>query len=314
MREFKRSGDEMDFRQLETFVEVVNLESFSKAAAKLFLTQPTITSHIQNLEHELGTLLINRSSKNISPTDAGKLLYKHALNIINLRDTAEFDLGLFKGKIQGNLEISSSSIPRQYLLPHIIKEFTEEYPDITLSINDNDSKNVVEDIIAGLNDFGIVGAKFQSPKLEYIDLLEDELVIITPNNKNYSFDTNTTLDLTFLMKEKIILREEGSGTRLLFEDSIKAAGYNFDKLNIVSCIKDTETIKKFVELGLGISIISKRAVDREVTLGVLKSYSIKDLNLKRKFYFVYHKNRILSPLGQAFKSFVIDYISENVSI
>lgn len=301
----------MDFKQLETFVQVVNLESFSKAAEKLFLTQPTITSHIQNLECELDTLLINRSGKNISTTEAGKLLYKHALNIINLRDTAKFDLGLYKGKIQGHLEISSSSIPRQYVLPYIIKEFTKKYPDITLSIKDNDSKNVLEDLITGYNDFGIVGAKFESTNLEYIELLEDELVIITPHNKNIYLNEDMSLNIEFLTQEKIILREKGSGTRLLFENSIKSAGINFNNLNIAACINDTETIKKFVELDLGISIISKRAVEREIRLGTLKSYKIKNLDLKRKFYFVYHKNRHLSPLGQTFKSFVIDYISKN---
>ncbi len=304
----------MDFRQLETFVEVVNLESFSKAAEKLFLTQPTITSHIQNLEHELETLLINRSGKNISTTEAGKLLYKHALNIINLRDTAKFDLGLYKGKIEGHLEISSSSIPRQYILPYIIKEFTKKYPDITLSIKDNDSENVLEDLITGYNDFGIVGAKLESTKLEYIDLLEDELVIITPNSKNVYLNEDMSLSIEFLTQEKIILREKGSGTRLLFENSIKSTGLDFSNLNITACINDTETIKKFVELGLGISIVSKRAVEHEVKLGTLKSYKIKNLDLKRKFYFVYHKNRHLSPLGQTFKSFVIDYINKNVSI
>lgn len=301
----------MDFRQLETFVEVVNLESFSKAAERLFLSQPTVTSHIQNLEHELGTLLLNRSGKHITTTEAGKILYKHALDLLNLRDTAKFDLGLYKGKVQGNLEISSSSIPRQYVLPYIIKEFTKEYPDITLTIKDNDSKHVIEDILAGHNDFGIVGAKFPSAKLEYIDLLQDELVIITPNSKKYDFDTDTSLDSSFLLTEKIILREEGSGTRLLFENSMKSTGYDFGKLNVVACIKDTETIKKFVELGLGISVISKRAVERDTKLGALKSFNIKDLDLIRKFYFVYHKNRHLSPLGQTFKTFVIDYISKN---
>lgn len=304
----------MDFRQLETFVEVVKLNSFSKAAEKLFLTQPTITSHIQNLENELGTILINRLGKKITTTDAGKLLYKHAVNIINMRNTAEFDLGVYKGKIQGHLDISSSSIPRQYVLPYILKEFTHKYPDITFSISDNDSRNVIENILSGVSDFGIVGARFHSNHLDYIDLMEDELVIVTPNDDNYKWKVNSKLDLESIRQDNIILREKGSGTRLLFEKSLKDQGIDLNKLNVIACIRDTETIKKFIELKLGISVISKRAVEREVEMGLFNTYSIKNLALKRRFYFVYHKNRHLSPLGQTFKDFVLDYISKNKKI
>lgn len=303
------SGDNMDFRQLETFVEVVKLKSFSKAAEKLFLTQPTITSHIQNLENELGTILINRSGKKITPTGAGDLLYKHSLSIINMRDMAKFELGMYKGKIQGHLNISSSSIPRQYVLPNILQSFLRKYPDITFSIKDNDSGNVIENILSGKNDFGIVGAKFHSSNLEYIKLIEDELVIVTPNNNKYKHDNNSSFNAKRLFEENIILREKGSGTRLLFEKTLKKYNIDFNKLNVVACIKDTETIKRFIELGVGISIISSRAVQREIDMNLFKTFKLVDLPLKRNFYFVYHRNRHLSPLGQTFKDYVVNYIN-----
>jgi len=97
----------MDFRQLETFIEVANLKSFSRAAEKLYITQPTVTNHIQNLEKELGTILINRSGKNISLTEAGDLLYKYAINIVNSCEMAKFDLAAHKGRIQGHLNTRS---------------------------------------------------------------------------------------------------------------------------------------------------------------------------------------------------------------
>ncbi|MGF7056534.1 selenium metabolism-associated LysR family transcriptional regulator [Brassicibacter mesophilus] len=299
----------MDFRQLETFIEVVKLKSFSKAAQKLFLTQPTVTSHIQNLENEIGTVLLNRSGKKISPTGAGNLLYKYALNIVNMRNMAQFDLGVYKGKIQGHLEISSSSIPRQYVLPYLLKEFTNKYPDVTFSLTDNDSKKVVENIIDGDTDFGIIGAKFHSSQLEYIDLIEDRLYAVVPNNGKYLWEEYSELDKDFLLSEKLILREKGSGTRYLFEKELRENNVDFESLNVVSYIEDTDTIKRFVELGIGISFISERAIKREIQMGILKPYAIKGFSLKRKFYFVYHKKRQLSPLSQAFKDFVIDYVS-----
>lgn len=304
------SGDILDFRQLETFIEVVKLKSFSKAAQKLFLTQPTVTSHIQNLENEVGTLLINRIGKKVTPTDAGNLLYKYALDIVNMRDMAEFDLGVYKGKIEGHLEISSSSIPRQYVLPSILMNFTKEYPDVSFSLTEKDSRKVIEGILEGETDFGIVGAKYTSNHLQYIDLIEDRLVLITPNQDKYPLENYDELDIKFLLDERLILREKGSGTRLLLEKELKNNDINIQSLNIVSLIEDNETIKRFVELGLGVSFVSERAVKREVELGILKAYRIKDLNLNRKFHFVYHKSRQLSPLSQTFKNFITNFLDK----
>lgn len=305
------SGDILDFRQLETFIEVVNSKSFSKAAGKLYLTQPTVTSHIQNLENELGTFLLNRSGKSITPTEAGELLYKYALNIINMRNMAKFDLGAHKGKVQGHLEISSSSIPRHYVLPFLLKQFTDKYPDVTFSLTDYDSKKVVDSIIDGMTDFGIIGAKFSSPQLEYIELMEDKLFAVVPYTKDYPWEEYHELDMNFLLENRLILREKGSGTRELLESKLKEQGHELDALNIVAYIEDIETIKKFIELGIGISFISERAIKREMDMSILKPYSVKGLDLRRKFYFVYHKKRLLSPLSQTFKDFVIEYISKS---
>lgn len=301
----------LDFRQLETFIQVVKLKSFSKAAQQLYLTQPTITSHIQNLESELGTILLNRSGKSISPTGAGKLLYKYALNIINMRNMAQFDLGVYKGKIQGHLDISISSIPRHYVLPSLLKDFMSKYPEVTFSITDYDSKNVFDSIIEGNTDFGIVGTYFKSPNLEYIDLINDELCVITPNNSDYPWENYSELDSEFLINEKIISREKGSGTRSLIESQFIENGIDYDSLKIIAYVDDTDAIKRFVELGIGISFTSKKAIKREVDMGLLKCFTIKGFELKRMFYFIYHKKRQLSPLSKTFKDFVVEYVENN---
>lgn len=298
----------LDFRQLETFIQVIKLKSFSKAAEKLYLTQPTITSHIQNLENELGTVLLNRSGKCITPTGAGNLLYKYALNIVNMRNMAQFDLGVYKGRIQGHIDISISSIPRHYVLPLLLKDFINKYPDVTFSITDYDSKDVIDSIVDGDTDFGIVGAKYSSTHLEYTELINDNLVVITPNNIDYPWDNYEELDAEFLLKEKLILREKGSGTRRLIEGELKEIDIDIDDLNVIAYIDDTDAIKRFVEIGIGISFASEVAVQREVEMGLVKAFLIKNLNLSRVFYFVSHKKRQLSPLSKTFKDFVIDRI------
>lgn len=300
----------MDFRQLETFVEVAKLKSFSKAAEKLFITQPTVTNHIQNLEKEIGTLLINRFGKKITLTDAGNLLYKYAINILNSCEMAKFDLATYQGRIQGHLHVYSSSVPRKYLLPIMIKNFLSTYPDVSFTLADKDSKSVVKGILDGETDFGILGAKYPSNSLEYIDLMEDRLVLVTPNSSKYPEPNFSRLKKDILYQDNILFREEGSGTRSLIEGIFEQAGVPMNKLNITAYIEDTETIKELISLGVGISFLSEKAVQTDLALGKYKVFYIDDLDFTRKFYFAYHKNRQLSPLSETFKRYILDYAED----
>ena len=300
----------MDLRQLETFVHVANLKSFSLAAEKLFITQPTVTNHIQNLEKELDTILINRSGRNISLTEAGRLLYKHAINILNSCEMAKFDLAAFKGQIQGHLHIYSSSVPGKYILPKIIYKFSNKYPDVTFSFADSDSKNVVDSILEGDTDFGVVGSKYPSNRLNYIELMEDKLLVITPNNSTFPKPNYSYLTIDEIINQKIIFREEGSGTRDIVVNQLEENNISIDDLNIVAYIDDTEVIKELVSLGIGISFISERAAIDDIKHEKYKVFNVEGINFSRKFYFVYHNKRQLSPLNETFKTFVLDYIKE----
>lgn len=299
------SGDILDIKQIESFIEVVNKKSFSRAAEKLFMTQPTITAHIQSLEAELDTVLLNRTNKKVTMTDAGNLFFQHAINIVNIKETAEYELKEYKGKIEGNLEICSSSIPSQYILPYLLKKFTDQFPNVTFSINQKNSKNVIDDIINGQINYGIVGGKYDYDCLEYIDFFDDHLTLVASAGKKNFGPAHSQLDLDVILKEKIILREEGSSSRLLIEETLKNKKIKLNQLNIISLIKDNETIKQLVALDVGISFISEIAIKKEVDLELISPYPIKNLKFNRKFYFVYHKNRYLSPVDQAFRDFII---------
>ena len=300
----------MDFRQLETFVEVTKLKSFSKAADKLFITQPTVTNHIQNLEKELDTLLIDRFGKNIALTEAGHLLYKYAINILNSCEMAKFDLSAFQGKIKGHLHIYASSVPRKHLLPIIIKEFLSVYPEVSFEIEDKDSKKVVKAILDGETDFGIIGAKYDFNNLNYIELMEDRLIMIAPNNHNFPYENYSYIDKDIIFNNSLILREEGSGTRNIIESSFLKNDLPINKAKTIAYIQDTETIKELVSLGVGISFISEKSVEIDVKLGKYKAFYIKNLDFKRTFYFVFHKSRQLSPLSETFKAHLIKHIKD----
>ena len=296
----------MDFRQLETFVNVAKLKSFSKAAEKLYITQPTVTNHIQNLEKELGTLLINRMGKKISLTKAGTLLYKNALNILNSFEMTKFELDVFKGHIQGHLEIASSSVPRKYLLPKIMSSFLKKYPDVTFTVLENDSKQVVNAIIDGDYDFGIVGAKFGNNNLDYLKIMNDRLVVITPLDFREDLKNFDTIKVKDLLKSNFILREEGSGTREVLQKWFKEKGIELEDIKVIAYIEDPDCIKELVTLGAGISIVSEKVIDNEIKLNKVKALYIEDLNIEREFYFVYHKNRQLPPLGETFKDHILE--------
>lgn len=298
----------MDFRQLETFIEVVNLKSFSKAASKMFLTQPTVTNHIQSLEKELEIPLFNRSGKKISTTEAGELLYNYAIEMLNMRDSAQFNISKYQGKIEGILDISSSTIPKQYVLPSILKSFSKDFPFVGFNITHGDSKEVVQNILDGYTNFGIIGAKYDYKSLSYIDLMEDELVLITANNDKYPWPAYSEITLEDIKGTNLILREQGSGTRLLIENTLNNSDISLSDFRINTTVSNNETLKKFVELDMGISFISKVAIEQETELGLLKPLYIKNVKFNRKFYLVFHNNRYISPLSEAFKNFILQHI------
>jgi len=294
----------MDFRQLETFAAIAKLKSFSKAADCLYLTQPTISNHIQNLENELGTILINRTNKKITLTMAGEILFDYALDIINKREQALFSLESFKGKIEGTLEIACSTVPEQYLLPELIHSFNNIYPDVHYRLFHYDSQQVIDGILDGEIDFGFVGAKDEIRQLQYIDIMDDKLVFIAPYINKYLQIEKVPID--YILREKIILREKGSGTRRIFEQLIKDHHINFNDINVIACLENTEAIKQCVKKGLGITLISKIAIQDEVNYNQVKQFELDNIEITRKFYFVYHRYRTLSPLAETFKNFILD--------
>lgn len=304
---FIYKGEEitMEFRQLETFVYVAKMKSFSKAAEKMFITQPTVSNHIQNLERELDTILINRMGRSIELTEAGQLLYDYALDIINSFDLARYKLGEYSGKIKGNIDIVSSSLPRKSILPNILNDFLKLYPEITFNISYNDTHDVLSKVQSGNLDFGLVGNKLKCDSLIYVDILDDELLLITPKNIDLKVDSDGFLPLNSLLNLDFIQREEGSGTKDLVLKALSEKKIN--KLNVKSIANDTETIKELVALGLGCSFVSKWELEDEYRLDRLNFFKIRELDLTRKFYFVYNRKVTPSPLSRAFKDFIEDY-------
>jgi len=294
----------VEFKQLETFISVARLKSFSKAAKALYLTQPTVSNHIQWLEQELQTILFNRNNnKDVTLTKAGEVFFQHALELLNKKESALFSLREYKGKIEGTLEISASTIPGQHLLPGILSKFNKKYPHVAFKLMKYDSQQVIDKLLSGEIDFGFVGFKKESSQLDYIEVMKDRIILTAPNHGKYSAINEISLDE--LHSLALIFRETGSGTRKVVEAALQQRQFVAKQLKPVAIIENTQTIKECVKGGLGLTFISAKAVVDEIEQGIFKEISVDGLEITRSFYFVYHKSRALSPLATAFKDFVL---------
>lgn len=297
----------MEFNQLESFLSVVKHKSFSKAAKELYRTQPTISNNISALEKELKVTLLDRKNKTITLTDSGRRFYKYAVELVNIREDAKFDILKHENKLEGNIEIRASSIPAQYILPYIIKDFTKIYPDISFSVISKDSQTITDEILNDESAFGIVGSKNSSAKLKYTDFYKDELVLAVPKSKDYPSPDGKYLDIDIVLSNRFILRKEGSGTRDLIEKCLALKDISLDDLEISFSTDNNEMIKTMIELELGVSFLSEISIRNEVELGLIKTFKIKDLELKRSFYFVCKKNVTLHPIVEVFKNFLAEW-------
>ncbi len=291
---------DIDMKELEAFVAVVDQGSFSRAAKTLYLTQPTVSTHIATLERKLGIKLLVRTTKEIYPSDAGNLLYGYAKEILRLRSGAVQALHAFSHEMQGAVTIAASTIPGQYFLPKLIQGFRADYPDVSFSLQVMDSTEVASQVAARKAEIGFTGAVINLPKCVYQPLAEDRLVVITPNTPRYRDYQSTGFPPRQLTKEPFISREPGSGTRMETESFLREMGVDAKDIRIAVEVRSTESIKQMVSEGLGIAVISQSACEDYCQFKKLLAFNFDSVKLRRKLYLVRHKNSILSPVAQAF--------------
>lgn len=291
----------MNLKQLEAFVQVAEGGSFSKAAKELFLTQPTISSHISSLESELNARLFVRNTKEVSLSEDGIKLYKYAKQMLDLQREIEVTFGMDEEGESHAVTIAASTIPAQYLLPEVLTRFSERYPQEQIRIQETDSSKVVMQIVDHRVDIGFTGTVLEKKHCKYIPFYKDELVIITPNTPKYQeLAQGNKEDISWIKKEHVIMREEGSGTRKEAELQLKGAGVKFAGLDIIASIENQETIKKSVRQGMGISILSKLATADEVANGEILAFPIPNSDEGRDINLVYNKNYQMTRSAERF--------------
>jgi DNA-binding transcriptional LysR family regulator len=301
----------MDLRQLEILVKVADLGSFSRAAEALFLTQPTVSEHVRALEDEVGVRLLDRLGRGAAPTRAGQLLLGHARRMLALAREARQAMDQFQGRMSGELVVGGSTIPGEYVLPILIGRFKEKFPDISISLLIGDSQQVTEWVLAGRVEIGVVGARPTHRALDGRELMPDELVVIVPPTHRWATLGQVTLD--DVRHEPLIVRERGSGSREALERSLADVSSDLSAFRIAGEMGSTQAVKQAVRAGVGVSLISRRAVVDECRHNLLHCLKVKGLKLARAFYVLTHRHRTRSPLGEAFLGFLASHSVEQAS-
>lgn len=294
----------MEFKQLEAFVAVVDYGSFSEAARKLYLTQPTISAHVRSLEEELHTKLILRTTKKTTITTRGYQLYDSAVRMLEIRNNL---LKNFTGVQKHMIDLAASTIPSSYLLPEILAAFGKTHPDIYFHSIQADSAESINRVLDGTVDLALVGQNTRDETCVFLPFCQDELVIATPITNHYLGLQNKSVTFEDFIKDPIIIREKGSGTKKEMDLFLEQIGVTPNDLNVIARMNDLEGIKKSIVNGLGISILSARsAIDLQKTKQILL-FPLEESAHKRTFYIVYSKNRILKPHVRQFIQFVQNF-------
>ncbi len=298
-------GSDIDFdlRQLEIFLHVVETGSFSKAGKAVFLAQASVSERIASLERMVGTKLLDRLGRSVVPTKAGELLYRHAVRLLNMKGAACQEIQDFLGLKRGQLLMGGSTIPGEYILPGVIGSFRREYPQVTVALSIGDSAEIQSRVFEGELELGVIGSQDTQKGLQSEPLWKDELVLAIPAAHRWA--SRRTVTFEDLRDEPFILREPGSGTLKMIGAYFRSRGAEgIDSLKVAACFGSSTAVKEGIKAGLGVSILSARAIETELQSGELKTLKIKGLSMMRNFYLIRDQRRNPSPICQTMLNFL----------
>lgn len=271
----------LDFR-LNVFYTVAKRLSFTKAAAELYVTQPAVTKHIQELEHQFGMALFDRRGNQISLTLAGNLLLKHAETIMGTYRQLEFDMNALKGQPGGTLRLGASSTVAQYVIPPVLAGFHEQSADITISLLSGNTEQIEQQLLNKNIDLGLVEGRTHNSDIRYTPFVKDELVLVCRADHPLADRDEITLDE--LQSIPILLRERGSGSLEVIEHALRGVGLKLTDLTIEMQLGSTESIKSYLGSSRCMAFVSVFAVQDKLRAGILKVIDVQGLSIHREFY------------------------------
>ena len=307
-----------DLRKIEAFCKVCEQRSFSKAGESLFLSQPTVSAHVQALERDFETRLLDRMGRTVLPTPAGAVLYRYARQAFDRLEAAKAEIRALSLEVAGDLRLGCSSIPAHHMLPGVLAGFIEAYPGVRPSLVVASSASVIRQVLEGELMAGIVGIAVQAdPDLFSSHVLESDIIVIAPatmpslpHSAPPAPETGSTPSLpeiSFAMASSLhwILREANSTTRRSFEEALRAAGHDARLLRPRLLVDSSHAAVQYVRAGLGVSITARIAVEDALARGEIRAYSIAGVKAARRFSCIMNSRRIPFPAATAFLEFLL---------
>lgn len=290
----------MEFKQLRSFAAVVRCGSFTKASEQLYLSQPTVSAHVQALEEELGACLLLRTTKSLEITPLGQEVYQRAVDILELQRQMT-ELG--DGSARKTIRLGASTIPSAYILPQLLPEFKKRRPEVLFTVQQSNSQGVADALADGLFDLGLMGMKAEGGRLTCVPFCRDSLILITPPREPFvSLQSLPEPPLEELLRQPIILRERSSGSQRTVSRFLESLGVREDSLLVAARMNDQEAIKNLVAGGLGISLISERAARVYVEEGRVLRFGLPEQG-KRNLYLAWRQEYTLPPHVKEFVAF-----------
>jgi len=275
-------------RRLQVFHTVARLLSFTKAAETLHMTQPAVTFQVRQLEEHFNTRLFDRTHNRISLTEAGKQVFRVADKIFEHYAEMEDAVRQVTGEISGALIIGASTTIAEYMLPALLGEFKAKYPDVNVHLKVSNTDGIVGMVENNDIDLGVVEAPVSNKNLVVENCRVDQLVVIMP--PAHALSEKDSVSVSELFEYPFITREEGSGTREVIEDFLSQEGVNSNELNICMELGSPEAIKGAVESQMGISVVSRATIAKELQLSSLCAVKLNPA-LERPFSFVHQKQK-----------------------
>jgi DNA-binding transcriptional LysR family regulator len=284
---------------LRIFLAVAEQGSFSQAANALYISQPAVSKSVQELERQLDLLLFDRSGRKLQLTEAGTLTMRHARQIFALERSAETALDQLRGLETGHLSLGASQTVGTDLLPPIMGAFHRRYPGIQLSLEIGNTQQVVELLLHGTLDTAFVEGPVNRAGLVIHPWRSDRLVVIAA--PDHPLVARQPLTLEQILDEPFVVREQGSGTRAVFEQALRERQAD---IQIAMELGSNEAVKNAVSAGLGISVISEATIPVPIKAGVLVTLDVADFDLTRSLTRIEVEGRPASPALTAFWPFL----------
>ncbi|WP_115990864.1 LysR family transcriptional regulator [Cohnella lupini] len=281
----------LNVHQLHIFYTVAERGSFSAAAQALHMTQPAVTMQVQALEERFGTKLLNRTTKKLELTEAGHMLLPQARKAVELMRDTDVMMAKYIEDLKGRLQFAASLTIGEYVLPRLLGAFLRRFPEVSVDMKVMNTTEIIDAVAHQGLDFGIIEAPCDVPGFDAQPVMDDELMLVVP--KDHPFASFDEIGLDAVIREPMVLREKGSGTRQIMEEELHRHGVKESELRVVSEFGSTGAVKSAVEAGLGLSILSVWTLKHEISLGLLKPVKITGVSFRRQIFAVRLKSSIL---------------------